>query len=45
MQHWGVVTKDYVESGDYELEVATVRVQAQVFLQPLVDPKMKNVKC
>lgn len=40
-----VVTKDYVESGDYELEVATVRVQAQVFLQPLVDPKMKNVKC
>ncbi len=38
------VTKDYVMSGDYELEVATVRVPAEVTLKPLFDPGMERVK-
>lgn len=36
--------KDYVMSGSYELEVATVRVKADVTLAPLFDPKMERVK-
>ena len=32
-------------SGRYELEVATVRVPADVFLDPLYDPTMSRVKC
>lgn len=38
------VTTDYVLSGRYELEVATVRVPAEVSLAPLYDPKMLRVK-
>ncbi|PRD40187.1 UNVERIFIED_CONTAM: Sardh [Trichonephila clavipes] len=38
------VTADYVLSGRYELEVATVRVPAEVSLAPLYDPKMLRVK-
>lgn len=38
------VTADYVKSGDYELEVATVRVPCEVQLGPLFDPKMTRVK-
>ena len=38
------VDADYVMSGDYELEVATERVPAKPFLQPLYDPKMARVK-
>ena len=38
------VTADYVLSGDYELEVATVRVPAQVSLAPLYDPAMARIK-
>jgi 4-methylaminobutanoate oxidase (formaldehyde-forming) len=38
------VTKDYVLSGRYELEVATARVPAEVTLHPLYDPKMERVK-
>ena len=30
--------------GDYELEIATVRVPAQVGLNPLYDPKMERIK-
>ncbi len=33
-----------VLSGDYELEVATARVPAEVFLDPLYDPTMTRVK-
>ncbi|MEM8553488.1 MAG: FAD-dependent oxidoreductase [Pseudomonadota bacterium] len=40
----GGVTNDYVLSGDYELEVATVRVPAKVCLTPLYDPKSLRVK-
>lgn len=38
------VTTDYVLSGKYELEVATVRVPAEVTLSALFDPKMERVK-
>ncbi|OCC06153.1 FAD-dependent oxidoreductase [Labrys sp. WJW] len=38
------VDADYVLSGSYELEVATERVKAEVFLEPLYDPRMERVK-
>jgi 4-methylaminobutanoate oxidase (formaldehyde-forming) len=34
----------YVEAGSYELEVATQRIPANVFLEPLFDPGMVRVK-
>ncbi|PLS22951.1 GcvT family protein [Neptunicoccus cionae] len=39
-----VIDRDYVLSGEYELEVATERVPANVTLSPLFDPKMERVK-
>lgn len=39
-----VIDKDYVMAGDYELEVATLRVPAKITLAPLYDPKMDRVK-
>ena len=41
----GGVTRDYVLSGAYELEVATVRVPCTVHLSPLYDPDMARIKC
>ncbi|MCF8509828.1 MAG: FAD-dependent oxidoreductase [Rhodobacteraceae bacterium] len=38
------VTTDFVLSGKYELEVATIRVPAEVTLAPLFDPKMERIK-
>jgi sarcosine dehydrogenase len=38
------VDRDKVLSGRYELEVATTRVQAEVFLNPLYDPAMSRIK-
>jgi len=38
------VTPEMVLGGQYELEVATERVAAKVFLDPLYDPKMERVK-
>ena len=38
------IDKDYVLNGTYELEVATVRVRADVILAPAFDPKMEKVK-
>jgi sarcosine dehydrogenase len=38
------VDRDMVLSGDYELEVATIRVPAEVFLEPLYDPAMARIK-
>jgi 4-methylaminobutanoate oxidase (formaldehyde-forming) len=38
------VDADYVTSGNYELEVATERVPAEVFLKPLYDPDMARIK-
>ncbi|MGB0557701.1 MAG: glycine cleavage T C-terminal barrel domain-containing protein, partial [Paracoccaceae bacterium] len=39
-----VLTKDEVINSKYELEVAAVRVKANISLAPLYDPKMKKVK-
>ncbi|MBM1690332.1 GcvT family protein [Sulfitobacter geojensis] len=38
------IDKEHVLSGEYELEVATRRVKAEVTLAPLYDPKMAKVK-
>ncbi|WP_424830529.1 GcvT family protein [Ruegeria sp.] len=38
------VDADFVNSGTYELEVATQRVPCEVTLEPLYDPKMERVK-
>ena len=38
------IDQEYVLRGDYELEVATVRVPAEVSLSPLYDPQMLNMK-
>ncbi|MEJ8573645.1 FAD-dependent oxidoreductase [Microbaculum marinum] len=38
------VDRDYVVGGSYELEVATDRVPAEVFMEPLYDPSMSRVK-
>lgn len=38
------VDRDHVLSGRYELEVATMRVPAEVFLDPLHDPTMSRIK-
>ncbi len=38
------VDRDKVLSGRYELEVATTRVPAEVFLDPLYDPTMARIK-
>jgi 4-methylaminobutanoate oxidase (formaldehyde-forming) len=38
------VDRETVLSGTYELEVATARVPAKVFLDPLYDPTMSRVK-
>ena len=39
-----VLTKEDVMYGEYELEVATLRVKAAVTLAPLYDPKMAKIK-
>lgn len=39
------VDRAYLESGTYELEVATETVKADLHLKPLYDPAMKRVKC
>lgn len=44
VRNGGGVTRDYVLSGSYELDVATGRVPAQVTLGPLYDPQMARVK-
>lgn len=38
------VDQSYLETGDYELEVATVRVKAHLHTTALYDPKMARIK-
>ena len=38
------IDRDHVLAGTYELEVATVRIPAEVSLAPLYDPKMERVR-
>jgi sarcosine dehydrogenase len=40
----GGVTRDWVLSGNYELEVATVRIPAKISLLPFYDPTMSRIK-
>lgn len=44
VRHLEGVTRDHVLSADYELEVGTELVKADVTLAPLYDPKMERVK-
>ncbi|MEO1111522.1 MAG: FAD-dependent oxidoreductase [Pseudomonadota bacterium] len=44
VRHPDGVTRDHVLTADYELEVGTERVRADVTLAPLLDPKMERVK-
>jgi 4-methylaminobutanoate oxidase (formaldehyde-forming) len=38
------VTRDELLSGSYQLEVATERVPAEIFFEPLYDPAMSRIK-
>ena len=38
------VTRDELLSGSYQLEVATARVPAKIFFEPLYDPAMSRIK-
>jgi 4-methylaminobutanoate oxidase (formaldehyde-forming) len=38
------VSRDFVLSGRYELEVATERVPAEVTLDPLYDPRNARIR-
>lgn len=44
VRHPDGVTRDFVESGNYELEVGTERVACEVHMTPLYDPAMTRVK-
>ena len=44
VKHSEVVTADFVNSGSYEIEIATVRVPAIASLQPFYDAKSERVK-
>ena len=44
VRHPGGVTEDFIQSGSYELEVASERVPAAVSLAPLYDPQNLKVK-
>lgn len=44
VRHPDGVTRDFVESGSYELEVGTERVACEVHMTPLYDPAMTQVK-
>ncbi|MFT5112417.1 MAG: sarcosine dehydrogenase [Parasphingorhabdus sp.] len=39
------VDRDYLLSGQYEIEVATIKHAARIHLQPLYDPTMARMKC
>jgi len=38
------VSKEFIEAGDYELEVATKRYPTKVHMKPLYDPQMQRIK-
>lgn len=44
VRHPDGVTRDFVETGTYELEVGTERVPCEVHMAPLYDPAMTRVK-
>jgi len=36
------VDEDYIDDGDYVLEVATIRIPCKVHLKPLLETSMRN---
>jgi len=38
------VTKEFIQAGSYEIEVAAERIPATAQLAPFYDPKMERVK-
>ena len=44
IHHDGGVTKDFVDDGEYEVEIAWQRYPADVQLRPFYDPKSERVK-
>jgi len=40
-----IVTKEYIESGTYEIDIAGVRYPSKASLRPIYDPKLLKVRC
>jgi sarcosine dehydrogenase len=40
----GIVTAEYIKSGNYEIDIAGERYPAEVSLRPMYDPQMKRVR-
>ena len=38
------ITKDYIESGNWDVEIDGVRYNVKVSLRPMYDPKLEKVK-
>lgn len=45
VRHHEGVTQEFLESGDYELEVRTRRVSATLHLKALYDPSNSRIRC
>ena len=45
VRHPDGIDRQYLQSGHYELEIATERVLCTLQLKPLYDPEMSRVKC
>jgi 4-methylaminobutanoate oxidase (formaldehyde-forming) len=45
VRHAGGVDSDYLQSGKYELEVASTRRPCKLQLGPVYDPKMLKIRC
>ena len=44
VRHPGGVTRDFIRSGSYEIEVACERIPARASLRPLYDPDSKRIR-
>jgi len=44
IKYEGGVTKEYLQKGNFEIEVVGVRYPAKASLRPLYDPKNEKVK-
>jgi 4-methylaminobutanoate oxidase (formaldehyde-forming) len=41
----GGVTKEYIQNGNFEIEVVGIRYPAKASLRPMLDPKNERVRC
>jgi 4-methylaminobutanoate oxidase (formaldehyde-forming) len=39
------VSRDFINSGTYEIDIAGIRYPAEVSLRPMYDPELKRVRC